>query len=228
MRPTGAHWLYLHPRVAAFATRHFHRVYYYWAHQTVLNTRWLGVRTVKYPTDLWIYQELLGALRPTLIVETGTLDGGSALYFASLLELLGGEGRVLSVDIRHSDNLAEHERVEYITGSSVAPETVEHVRQVAHGAERVVVVLDSNHACDHVLAELRLYADLVTPGSYLIVEDTNLNGRPVLPGFGVGPGEAVDRFLAERRDFAPDPECERFLLTANPRGFLRRSGQPSR
>ena len=85
-----------------------------------------------------------------------------------------------------------------------------------------MVVLDSDHHRDHVLAELRTYSALVTPGSYLIVEDTNINGHPVRPEFGPGPMEAVDEFLRESPDFAIDPEREKFFLTFNPRGFLRR------
>ena len=85
-----------------------------------------------------------------------------------------------------------------------------------------MVILDSDHSRDHVLAELRAYAPMVTTAQYLIVEDTNVNGNPVLPEFGPGPMEALDAFLAENDDFEPDDEREKFLLTFNPRGYLRR------
>ena len=93
--------------------------------ETRADTRWLGVRTDKCPLDLWIYQEMLHELRPDLIVETGTAFGGSALYFASLLDLLG-HGRVLTIDLQPQESRPEHPRIEYFDGSSVAPATVEH------------------------------------------------------------------------------------------------------
>jgi len=82
------------------------------------------------------------------------------------------------------------------------------------------VILDSDHSRDHVLDELRLYAPLVTSGSYVIVEDTNINGHPVLPQFGPGPMEALDEFLRESDEFSIDDQREKFFLTFNPRGFL--------
>jgi cephalosporin hydroxylase len=89
-----------------------------------------------------------------------------------------------------------------------------------------MVILDSDHSCDHVLAELDAYSQLVTEGSYLIVEDTNVNGRPVFPRFGPGPHEAVERFLREGAPFGRDEDCERFFLTFNPGGYLKRSSIP--
>ena len=94
----------------------------------------------------------------------------------------------------------------------------------AAGAGTVLVVLDSDHSRDHVLAEPRAYAPLVTPGSYLVVEDTNINGHPVYEAFGPGPMEAVQDFLKERDDFEADRSREKFLLTFNPRGWLRKLG----
>ena len=85
-----------------------------------------------------------------------------------------------------------------------------------------MVVLDSDHTRDHVAEELRLYAPLVTSGCYLVVEDTNVNGNPVLPEFGPGPQEAVAEFLAQTDDFEVDHEREKLMLTFNPNGYLRR------
>jgi cephalosporin hydroxylase len=90
--------------------------------------------------------------------------------------------------------------------------------------DRVLVILDSDHSRDHVLEEMRMYADLVTPDSYLIVEDTNVNGHPVFPEFGPGPMEAVDAFLAERSDFIIDRSREKLLMTFNPGGYLKKAG----
>jgi cephalosporin hydroxylase len=201
----------------------FHQLYYETgeAGGTWKNTTWLGVPTWKVPLDLWIYQELLHELRPDLIVETGTAHGGSALYLATLCETLG-RGEVVSIDIGHWPDRPSHQRLSYLTASSTDPEVVARVAERAEGAGCVLVVLDSDHSRDHVLGELRAYADLVTPGSYLVVEDTNVNGHPVFEAFGPGPMEAVQDFLKERDDFQADPAREKFFLTFNPGGWLRK------
>jgi cephalosporin hydroxylase len=199
----------------------FHRLYYESPTQTWKNTRWLGTPAYKTPLDLWVYQELIVSLRPQLVVETGTAAGGSALFLATVCDAVGS-GEVLSIDSEFRPERPTHERVTYVTGSSVAPETLNIVAEHAKGKAPVMVILDSDHSRGHVLAELREYADFVTPGSYLVVEDTNLNGHPVMPNFGPGPKEAVVDFLRERSDFRQDAEQEKFFLTFNPGGYLRR------
>jgi cephalosporin hydroxylase len=185
------------------------------------DTRWFGVPAQKCPLDLWIYQELLFQLRPDLVIETGTASGGSAHFLASVMDLLR-RGRVLTIDIETIEGRPEHERIRYVTGSSLDEEIVAASRAEASDAETVMVVLDSAHDMEHVLAELHAYSTLVTPGSYLIVEDTNVNGHPVLPAHGPGPQEAVDQFLAQTESFEVDHSREKFLLTFNPRGYLQR------
>jgi cephalosporin hydroxylase len=203
----------------------FHRLYYERgeAGGTWKDTRFLGVSTWKCPLDLWVYQELLAELRPGLIVETGTAHGGSALYLATMCETLGA-GEVVSVDIGEWPDRPVHPRLTYVTASSTDPRVVEELAERAERAGTVLVVLDSDHSRDHVLAELRAYAPLVTPGSYLVVEDTNVNGHPVYEAFGPGPMEAVQDFLKERDDFEVDRSREKFLLTFNPGGWLRKVG----
>jgi cephalosporin hydroxylase len=202
--------------------RWFARLYYYEGQigRTWSNTFYMGVRLLKCPTDLWAYQEILHETRPEVIIETGTAWGGSALYFAHLCELLG-RGRVLTVDLAPKPDLPAHERITYVTGSSTSAEVFERVRREAEGL-RTMVVLDSDHSAAHVSEELRLYAPLVSAGCYLIVEDTNVNGRPVLPEHGPGPAEAVEAFLEGRSDFSVDESREKFLMTFNPRGYLKR------
>jgi cephalosporin hydroxylase len=189
--------------------------------ETRADTHWLGVRTDKNPLDLWIYQELLHELRPDLVVETGTAFGGSALYLASICELLG-HGRVVTIDIIEQEGRPTHPRIEYLPGSSVTAKTVEQVRSRIEPGSTTLVVLDSDHKRDHVLQELRLYSPLVTPGSYVVVEDTILNGHPVSPDFGPGPLEAVEAFLAETDEFEVDRRREKLYLTFNRKGYLRR------
>jgi cephalosporin hydroxylase len=180
------------------------------------------VPVAKCPLDLWVYQEIVSEVRPGLIVETGTAHGGSALYLASLCDLVGG-GRVVSVDLVARDGLPRHPRVSYVVGSSIARETFERVKVHVRPGEPVMVVLDSDHTRAHVLEELRLYGALVTPGSYLVVEDTNIHGRPVLRSHGPGPAEAVAEYLKEDPRFSVDESREKFYMTFNPGGYLKRS-----
>ncbi len=202
----------------------FQTLYYHSAETTWRDTWYRGVRIWKCPLDLWLYQEILHDVRPALIVETGTAFGGSAYFLGDVCELLG-RGQVVSIDILALPDRPEHPRVTYLTGSSTSPEIVAQVRSRlpadrAHGA--VLVILDSDHARDHVLAELRAYGQMVTVGSYIVVEDTNVNGHPVYPSFGPGPMEAVDAYLAEAEVFVVDESKHKFLQTFNPRGYLRK------
>ncbi len=196
----------------------FHQQYYdsgVW-----MNTTWLGVPVQKLPLDLWIYQEIMNELKPDLIIECGTADGGSAYYLASLCDLVRN-GRIISIDILAKPR-PQHPRITYLTGSSVSAEIQTAVRNAIKPGERVMVILDSDHSLEHVLNELRAYAPLVTSGSYLIVEDTNINGHPVLPQFGPGPMEALQQFLAENKDFQVDLSREKFFVTFFPNGFLKK------
>ena len=199
----------------------FHRLFYHSFQQDQESITWLGTPVNKCPPDLWMYQELLHRVRPAAIVETGTAWGGSALYLAGICDLLG-HGRVVTVDITVDARRPAHDRISYLNGSSTAPETVAEVRRLIAGESPVIVILDSDHSYGHVREELAIYAELVSPGSYLVVEDTNLNGHPVLPAFGPGPMEAVKDFLDTDGRFRRDRQCEKFLMTYNPSGYLRR------
>jgi cephalosporin hydroxylase len=222
-RPRGWQSLYLRPRLASFVSRHFARAYYARVEDTVFGTRFLGIQTLKYPTDLWVYQEIIAETLPDVIVETGTWHGGSALFMASICDALG-HGRVITIDTEPGDPLPEHPRIAHLRGSSVASDLLSAVRELVRDAGSVMVILDADHRCAHVLAELEAYAEVVTVGQYLIVEDTNVNGNPVLPAHGPGPAEAVREFLRRDGRFRVENARERLLLTANPGGFLRRVG----
>jgi len=171
---------------------------------------------------MWIYQELLWELRPDVVVECGTNRGGSAAYMASILDLIGGGGHIVTIDIEEMEGRPVHDRISYLTGSSTDPDIVATVRERAAAADRVLVVLDSDHSAAHVREELECYQDVVTVGSYLIVEDTNVDGHPVFPQHGPGPMEAVEDFLSTTDRFVVDPTREKFHLTFNPRGYLLR------
>jgi cephalosporin hydroxylase len=197
--------------------RSFHELYY---HKSRLVTSWLGVRILKCPLDLWMFQDILHRTEPDLIIETGTARGGSAYFMACMCDLLG-KGRIVTVDVRDVER-PTHPRITYLHGSSVDPAILDQVRAMIEPGARVMVALDSDHSEEHVYAELQEYPQLVTKGNYLIVEDTNVNGHPVWPDHGPGPMEALQRFLAETDDFEVDRSCEKFLLTLNPSGYLRR------
>jgi len=186
-----------------------------WTH-----ARWLGTQALKNPLDLWVYQEIVFETRPELIVETGTYRGGSALYLASLCDLIGS-GEVVSIDVEPvREDYPPHPRITYLGGrSSTDPAVVEEVRERA-GGRPLLVVLDSDHSQRHVEAELATYAPMVPVGCYLIVEDSNI-GR-VRKDLVPGPLEAVETFLATTDDFEIDREREKFLITFNPSGYLRR------
>jgi cephalosporin hydroxylase len=197
----------------------FHRMYYdskVWA-----NTSWMGVKCLKSPLDLWIYQEIIWEKKPQLIVETGTFSGGSALYMAHLMDIVD-RGSIVSVDLEVQPR-PRHKRIRYVEGRSSVDEAVlAAIADIASSSSSTMVVLDSDHAKSHVLAEMQAYSRFVNPGSYLIVEDTNINGHPVLPDFGEGPWEAVAEFLSRNDCFEVDRSREKFLMTQNPNGFLRR------
>jgi cephalosporin hydroxylase len=197
---------------------------YYDDPHTWRTTYWLGVQTAKCPLDLWIFQEILMETRPDLIIEAGTHMGGSALFLASICDLLG-TGEIITVDVEAPPGRPEHPRVTYVLGSSTDATIVEQLRRKAESSDRVMVILDSDHSEAHVFDELTHLAPLVSPGCYLVVEDTIVNGNPVLPDFGPGPMEAVGRYLAQSPlAFEIDRDREKFHLTFNPGGYLRRAG----
>lgn len=202
--------------------KQFHRLYYHSLHRTWKQTWYRGVTIWKCPLDLWLYQELLHSLKPALIVETGTMFGGSAYFLGDLCDTLGLDTRITTIDVEEQANRPAHDRVTYVTASSTDPAVVASVYAAAPPGRPVLVILDSDHSRDHVLAELRAYADLVTVGSYVVVEDTNVNGHPAFPEFGPGPMEAVDAFLAEDDRFEVDAGMEKFFMTFNPRGYLKK------
>jgi len=214
----AASWRYSRPeRVVA----DYHRWYHRNGATTYNNTRWLGVSTQKSPLDTWIFQELLFEVKPDVMVETGTYKGGSSFYYASLMDLLR-HGRVLTVDIEDYPGKPDHPRVTFFLGSSTSSKTLDQLRAAIAPGEKVMVTLDSDHHAPHVAEELRLYSELVTPGSYLIVEDAHFNGHPILPGFGPGPYEAVEDFLRTHPNFERDRTREKFGMTFNPGGWLKR------
>lgn len=196
------------------------------AHIVLDRCRWMGVPALKNPLDAWIYQEILWEVKPAVVVEIGAYRGGSTLFLAHLLDLIGA-GEVVSIDRDRARFQPVHPRIKGLEGDSCDPALRAQVFALVAGRS-CLVIHDGDHRAAAVLNDLRAYAPLVTPGSYLIVEDgvvDLLPGDPAFGGLGPGPLAAVDAFLQEHPEFAPDPSRERYLLTNNPRGFLCR-GRP--
>lgn len=211
-----------------------------WSQKHTYTFTWLGRPIIQHPEDIFRLQEVLYQLQPDVIIETGVAHGGSLVFHASLCHLIG-KGRVIGVDVE----IRPHNRaaidahplrplITLVEGSSTDPAVVEQVRALIQPGERVLVLLDSNHSYAHVSAELRLYADLVTPGSYLVVQDGLMQDLWDVPGGKPGwahdnPARAALDFVAGRPDFtlAPPPWAfnESFVqtsLTHWPSGWLRK------
>jgi len=198
---------------------------------------WLGRPMIQLPMDAMAMQEIIWAVKPDLIIETGVAHGGSLMLSASMLEMLG-HGEVLGVDIEirsHNRQAIEQhplaKRISLIEGSSIDPEVIRQVHSCAAGKERVLVFLDSNHTHDHVLAELNAYAGLVSVGSYCVVFDTFVEDMPAdyvwtdRPwGKGNNPKTAIWAWMKDHPEFEIDRSVEdRLLITSAPDGFLRRT-----
>jgi cephalosporin hydroxylase len=215
------------------------------------NFTWLGRPIIQYPQDMVAIQDLIWQVKPDLIIETGIAHGGSLILSASILALLDmcdameldspmdpqqSKRKVLGIDIDIRDHnrsaIESHpmaSRIKMIQGSSVSPEVIEQVRQVAKDYERILVCLDSNHTHDHVLAELQVYAPLTSIGSYCIVFDTIVEDMPadMFPDRPWGPGNnpktAVWKYLKEHPEFEIDKSIQhKLLITVAPDGYLQR------
>lgn len=204
--------------------KRFNQIYY--DSNVWKRTRFLGIPAQQNPCDLWIIQEIITELKPDFIVETGTYKGGSTLFFAAILEKINDRGKVISIDVNPQIDAASQfdtfkNRVEIIKGNSVSSKVIQMIAQRVKN-DSVLVTLDSLHTKEHVLREMNLYSKFVSLGSYMIVQDTNINGHPVYPKFGPGPMEAVEEFLGHNKDFEIDHSKEKFLLTSYPSGYLKR------
>jgi cephalosporin hydroxylase len=202
----------------------------------VYNFSWLGRPIIQYPQDMVAIQEIIWAVKPDLIIETGIAHGGSIILSASILELLGGEGKVVGIDIdirKHNrDEIERHplsKRIHMIEGSSIDSKTAEEVYRLAKGKAVVLVILDSNHTHEHVKKEIELYHSLVTKGSYLMVFDTIVEDLPKdyfedRPwNVGNNPKTAVHEFLKNNGDFVIDKTIQnKLIITAAPDGYLKR------
>lgn len=218
----------LQETAASFMTNTINAKYSY-------NFSWMGRPIIQYPQDILAMQEIIWTINPDLIIETGIAHGGSLIFYASMLELLGKNGLVIGIDIdirKHNRlEIEKHpmfKRIKMIEGSSIDESIVEKLRKIAEG-KKVLVCLDSNHTHEHVLRELELYAPLVSVGSYCVVFDTIVEDMPTgsFPDRpwdkGNNPKTAVYEFLKKNDNFEIDKNIEnKLLITVAPDGYLRR------
>jgi cephalosporin hydroxylase len=204
-------------------------------HKYAYNFSWMGRPIIQLPQDMVAMQEIIWKVRPRRIIETGVAHGGSLIYYASLLELLGGDRIVVGVDIDiRAHNRVEIEnhpmarRIRMVQGSSIESGTAEQIQALVDGHGPVIVVLDSNHTHSHVFRELQLYSPFVQSGSYLVVFDTLVEDMPddlIVDRpwkKGNNPKTAVREFLKTNSRFAVDKELEsKLLITVAPGGYLR-------
>lgn len=202
-------------------------------HKIMYEPTWLGIPIIQYAEDIVMMQELIWKVRPDVIVETGVAHGGSAVLYASILELLG-KGKVIGIDveIRKYNRVAINshpmsKRITLIEGSSIDKNIVKEVRRNIQKLDKVLVALDSNHSYKHVLTEMDLYSSLVTPDSYLVAMDGAQgmvwdipNGKPEWKEDN--PLVAIEEFLKKHNDFVVDDYYTRMRITSNPKGFLRK------
>ncbi|MCK5541079.1 MAG: cephalosporin hydroxylase family protein [Desulfobacterales bacterium] len=200
------------------------------------NFSWMGRPIIQYPQDIMAMQEIIWKIKPDLIIETGIAHGGSLIFSASMLELLGNNGQVLGIDIdireHNRKEIEQHPMFKHITmiqGSSIDENIVKKVYEYTKGRKQVLVLLDSMHSHDHVLKELKLYSPFVTKGSYLVVFDTIIEDLPnnCFPGrpwsIGDNPKTAVYEFLKKNKHFEIDKTIQNnLLITVAPDGYLRR------
>jgi cephalosporin hydroxylase len=212
----------------------FHRLIYK-SDLTWKANKWMGHNALKTPMDLWMLQEIIFEVKPQLIIETGTAEGGTALYMAHLLDIVFKNnikvGGVITIDLDNQVNTArlpDHERINYVTANSIDNGLISFLNKCVKGLSPVMVILDSDHSADHVYKELVVYSKYVTKGSFLIVEDTNLGTivqREVAKKVGqkrsaVGPMAGLKKFMKETDKFTRQVLCERFLVTFHPEGWL--------
>lgn len=199
------------------------------------NFSWLGRPIIQYPQDMVMMQEIIWSIKPDLIIETGIAHGGSLIFYSSILDLIG-KGIVVGVDIdirKHNfDEIVKHpmyKRIKMIQGSSIDLQVVNQIKEIASDKKKVLVCLDSNHTHEHVLEELKLYSELVSIGSYIVVFDTIVEDLPndYLPGRpwkkGDNPKTAVFEFLKTHSNFSIDNDIDnKLLISVAPQGYLKR------
>lgn len=193
----------------------------YWRSLAWEQTTWLGHKVPRPPTDLVAYQEIIHKVRPDWVIEVGAGRGGRSLFLASICDLVG-HGQVLSIATNDNDHRPEHPRITYLKGKTWGPEIEAAVEEVVGSEPNAFVILGTRGPARRMMQEFRSFSKFVPVGSYVVLEDTIVNGNPVWAGFGPGPAEAVKGIVESRGDWAADLNMDKYKLTFNPSGFIKR------
>ena len=200
----------------------FKNKYLEWFHNNcVFYNKWLGRPAYKTPFDAWVFQEIIFDTKPSMIIEIGNAYGGTTLFLANIFDAMGF-GKIIGVDIDH--NMVRditHKRIKWITGQATSEQVFKKVKNEITNEDRIMIIEDSSHKFDNTLTILNLYSPLVSVGCYFIVED-GICKEDYIEGPKPGPFEATHEFLKNNSDFEIDKEREKFFLTYNPDGFLKR------
>ena len=204
-------------------TDDFHKLYYHSSHTwNSGNTKYMGIPCFQNPLDLFILQEIIFETKPNIIIECGSFMGGTSLFLAHLMDNANIDGRVFSIDVENKSR-ANHPKIIKLTGMSVSAMIFRQISEVIEDNDKVMVILDSDHRTENVLKEMQIYSNIVTPGCYMVVMDSNIGGNPInLPEIGAGPMKAIEAFLKLDDKFEIDVEKEKFYFTFAPSGWLRR------
>ena len=204
-------------------TDDFHSMYYGSSHTwNSGNTKYMGIPCFQNPLDMWIMQEIIFETKPTVIIECGSYMGGSSLFFAHMMNNAKINGKIFSIDVEDRSKV-NHSKIKRLFGMSTSAMVFRHIEDEITEEDKVMVVLDSDHRTENVLKEMQIYSNIVTPGCYMIVMDSNIGGNPVnLPEIGPGPMKAIEAFLKLDDRFEIDITKEKFFFTFCPSGFLRR------
>ena len=218
----------IHARLGFFRSAGTRYHLWYYRNRIWDTTTWVGVKTLKSPSDMWNYQEILHSLRPSLVIEFGTRFGGSALFFAAVMRQVGNRFRLLSVDIDGKTVSQQTRRdpdIELLTMSSLDPRVGKRIANLrSEYPGPAFVILDSDHSQAQVMGEMKALRPLLVSGDYVIVEDSCVNGHPVYPSHGPGPFEAILEYVTQYpEDYTNDASREtKFGFAFATQGFLIR------
>ena len=197
---------------------------YYHQNNIHFNQKYRGLNMIKNPFDLVIYEELFWEIKPTIIIEVGNRYGGFSLWLRDRMKLVGIEGKIITIDIEPvgDNNLEEFKDDNFISlvGDCNSEEVLTNIRGIIRSSDRVMIIEDSAHTFENTSKVLENYKDIVTPGSYLIIED----GICDIIDLGINPGpmKAIEAWIGANSNFKIDRSRERYIMTYNPKGFLKR------
>ncbi len=205
-------------------TDDFHSMYYQSSHTwNGGNTKYMGIPCFQNPLDLWIMQEIIYETKPTIIIECGSFMGGTSLFFAHMMDNMSIDGKIFSIDVQDRSE-ADHKKIIKMLGMSTSAMIFRDILDRISEDDRMMVVLDSDHNTENVLKEIQIYSNLVTPGCYMVVMDSNIGGNPInIPEIGLGPMKAIFSFLKLDDRFEIDITKEKLYITFCPSGWLRRN-----